>query len=234
MTHPTPTDPPLPLSVRSVHKQFETPAGSLVILRDVSLEVHPGESLAIVGPSGSGKSTLLNIIGALDLPSSGSVHLGDIDVSSLRGDALADYRARRVGFVFQDHHLLPQCTALENVILSTLPAHRTEHAGDRARELLRYVGLGERIDAMPGVLSGGERQRVAIARALINEPPLLLCDDPTGNLDAEAGARVTRLFTELAREHRICLVMVTHNLELARLLDHVKRLREGVLEDLTP
>jgi lipoprotein-releasing system ATP-binding protein len=229
-----PEDGSMKLTVATLRKEFKTPAGPLVVLRDVSLEVSPGETLAVVGPSGSGKSTLLNIIGALDKPSSGSVRLGEIEVTALEGAGLAEYRARRVGFVFQDHHLLPQCSALENVVLPTLPAGNTAGAVERARGLLERVGLGERIDAMPGVLSGGERQRVAIARALINDPPVLLCDEPTGNLDIDAGRMITRLFMELAREHDVSLVMVTHNLELAGLLDRVRRLRDGVLGEAEP
>ena len=223
------------LTVQSLHKEFDTPAGPLVVLRDVSLSLAPGETLAVVGPSGSGKSTLLNIIGALDLPTAGSVTLGDVDVTALSGSRLAEYRARRVGFVFQDHHLLPQCTALENVVLPTLAAGTIPTRRDalqRARALLDRVGLASRQgrdDAFPGVLSGGERQRVAIARALVNDPPLLLCDEPTGNLDVDTGRMVTSLFLELARERGVTLIMVTHNLDLAAMLDTVRRLRDGLL-----
>ena len=217
------------LVVDSVRKEFDTPVGTLAVLRDVSFEISSGETLAVVGPSGSGKSTLLNIIGALEPPTSGSVRLGEIEVTALRLEKLADYRARRVGFVFQDHHLLPQCSALENVMLPTLAAGKLDGAVERARLLLERVGLAERVDAMPGVLSGGERQRVAIARALVNNPPVLLCDEPTGNLDSDTGKMITRLFIDLARKHQVSLIMVTHNLELAGLLDRQLRLRDGIL-----
>lgn len=218
------------LTVENVHKEFETPAGPLVVLKDVSLEISPGQTLAVVGPSGSGKSTLLNIIGSLEPPTAGSVKLGEIEVSTLKGDGLAEYRARRVGFVFQDHHLLSQCSALENVILPTLAAGDAEGSVERATELLKRVGLEARMHAMPAHLSGGERQRVAIARALVNRPPVLLCDEPTGNLDADTAELVTGLFIELAREQQVSLIMVTHNLELARQLERICQLRDGVLQ----
>ncbi len=220
------------LTVEGVRKEFETPTGPLVVLRDVSLEVSPGGTLAVVGPSGSGKSTLLNIIGALETPTAGSVKLGEIEVSTLKGDELAEYRATRVGFVFQDHHLLGQCSALENVALPTLAAGTAKGSIERATELLKRVGLDARMHAMPAHLSGGERQRVAIARALVNRPPVLLCDEPTGNLDADTAELVTRLFIELAREQQVSLIMVTHNLELARQLERVCQLRDGVLQTL--
>ena len=218
------------LIVEGVRKEFETPTGPLVVLRDVSLEVSPGETLAVVGPSGSGKSTLLNIIGALETPTAGSVKLGEIEVSTLTGDGLAEYRARRVGFVFQDHHLLSQCSALENVALPTLAAGDAKGSIERATELLKRVGLDARMHAKPAHLAGGERQRVAIARALVNRPPVLLCDEPTGNLDADTAKLVTGLFIELAREQQVSLIMVTHNLELARQLERVCQLRDGVLQ----
>ena len=220
------------LTVQTLRKAFETPGGAIDVLKEVSFEVTSGQTLAVVGPSGSGKSTLLNIIGALDKPTSGTVRLGEIEVTALKGDELAEYRARRVGFVFQDHHLLFQCSALENVMLPTLAAGDTERAGERATKLLERVGLGERVNSMPAHLSGGERQRVAIARALVNRPPLLLCDEPTGNLDSDTAASVTRLFVELAREQDVSVIMVTHNLQLAGELDGMRQLRDGMLSDL--
>ena len=229
-----PEQHPVKLVVESLRKEFHTPAGPLVVLRDVSLELSPGQTLAVVGPSGSGKSTLLNIIGALDHATSGSVKLGDIDVTSLAGDQLADYRARSVGFVFQEHHLLEQCSALENVMLPTLASAQQSGAVERARSLLDQVGLAERVESLPGLLSGGERQRVAIARALVNDPPLLLCDEPTGNLDADTGKMITRLFIDLARRRNVSLIMVTHNLELASLMDRVLQLRDGLLRPVAP
>jgi len=219
----------LTLVVAHVRREFETPAGRLVVLGDASLDLSTGETLAVIGPSGSGKSTLLNIIGSLDKPTSGSVRLGDVEVTALSGGALADYRSRRVGFVFQDHHLLPQCTALENVILPTLAAGSDPGAADRARGLLDRVGLSGRLHALPAKLSGGERQRVAVARAMINRPPLLLCDEPTGNLDYESAQNLTRLFLELADEHHVMLVVVTHNLTLAQRFGRCLQLRHGTL-----
>ncbi|HEY3418839.1 MAG TPA: ABC transporter ATP-binding protein [Armatimonadota bacterium] len=203
------------LIVEGLVKTFPTPQGSLTVLEGVSLTASPGDTVAIVGPSGSGKSTLLNIIGALDLPTAGIVMLGDIEVTSLGGAAMSEYRAQRVGFVFQDHHLLPQLTALENVLLPTLAARKQEGADTRARGLLERVGITERAAAFPAQLSGGERQRVAVARALINSPCLLLCDEPTGNLDRESGAATVSLLLELAREQQTIVLMVTHNAEHA-------------------
>lgn len=220
------------LEVRELTRCYTGPAGeTLTVLAGVNLTVEPGETLALVGPSGSGKSTLLHLLGALDQPTSGTIHLGDTEVSALQGEALADYRARRVGFVFQDHHLLPQLTALENVLLPTLalgaPASAAVEA--RAEELLQRVGLGERRNAFPGKLSGGERQRVAVARALINQPALLLCDEPTGNLDQQRGAEVVDLLLELAADQGVTVVMVTHNLQHAQRLGRVLELCTGCL-----
>ncbi|GAG22740.1 unnamed protein product, partial [marine sediment metagenome] len=167
-----------------------------------------------------------------DEPTSGSVKVGGIEIVGLSAAALAEYRSRRVGFVFQDHHLLVQLSALENVILPSLAAGGDSGAPDRARELLRRVGLAERMHAPPARLSGGERQRVAIARAMINRPPLLLCDEPTGNLDQDSAHEVARLFVELAREHNVMLVIVTHNLDLARRFDRSLELRHGTLAEI--
>jgi len=222
----------LKLMVSGVRKEFETPHGPLLVLRDVSFDLEAGGTLAIVGPSGSGKSTLLHIIGSLDRPTAGSVKLGDLEVTTVDGSALADYRARRVGFIFQDHHLLPQLTALENVCLPTLAAKGTADAGTRGRALLDRVGLAERMDSLPAALSGGERQRVAIARAMINTPPLLLCDEPTGNLDRETAETVATLFVELARERDVMLVVVTHNTGLAGRFQRRLELRHGTLSEL--
>ena len=217
------------LIVANLHKEFETPSGPLVVVRDASFRLSPGETMAIVGPSGAGKSTLLNMIGSLEKPTSGSIRIGDVEVARLAGEALAGFRSRNVGFVFQDHHLLPQCTAIENVMLPTLPAGAQEGVVERAASLLERVGLGERTDSFPSKLSGGERQRVAIARAMINEPPLLLCDEPTGNLDHETGDQIGSLFLELASEKGVMLIVVTHNMGLAKRFGQVMELREGVL-----
>ena len=216
------------LVLERVSKTYPTPAGPLTVLREVSLTVPPGRTVAIVGPSGSGKSTLLHLIGSLDQPTSGSVRLGETEVGELRGRELAQYRSRRVGFVFQDHHLLPQLTALENVLLPTLAGGDRRQAPTRARELLERVRLAERMTAFPARLSGGERQRVAVARALINGAGLLLGDEPTGNLDAETGGEVLDLLLELAGQG-ITVLMVTHNLDHAARFSRAYVLREGHL-----
>ena len=224
---------PLKLAVKDVRKEYETPDEPLVVLDGVSFEMSAGDTLAVVGPSGSGKSTLLNIIGSLDEPTAGSVRLGGVEVTELAGAALAGYRSRQVGFVFQDHHLLPQLSALENVVLPSLAADTKEGAVDRAFGLLDRVGLSERMESLPAKLSGGERQRVAIARAMINDPPLLLCDEPTGNLDQQSADTVASLFAELADEKNAMLVVVTHNLKLAGRFARILELRHGKLEETT-
>mgnify|MGYP001156269697 CR=1 FL=1 len=203
------------------------------VLRGVSMTARPGETVSVVGPSGCGKSTLLNIIGSLDQPTSGTVALGDIDIAGLSGDELAAFRSNEVGFIFQDHHLLPQLTALENVLLPSL-ATSSRDATPRARELLGRVGLSDQAESLPAQMSGGERQRVAVARAMINEPKLLLCDEPTGNLDHEAGENVVSLFLEMAGEGGVTVVMVTHNLDFAREFSRCVELRGGRLTGTEP
>jgi lipoprotein-releasing system ATP-binding protein len=189
--------------------------------------------LAITGPSGSGKSTLLHIIGGLDTPTGGQVLVEGDAVARLTPAALARYRNRSVGFVFQDHHLLPQCTVLENVLLPTLPAGGAEEGViARGRSLIERVGLAHRIGHRPAQLSGGERQRVAIARALINQPRLLLCDEPTGNLDRANADRIGQLLRELARETSALLIVVTHSMELADSMARRLELRDGRLVEL--
>ena len=218
------------LALDQVTRRFATPeGGELSVLDGVSCEVEAGATVAIVGPSGSGKSTLLNLIGALDRPTSGTVRLGNTDVTALEGRRLAAFRASRVGFVFQDHHLLPQLSALENVLLPTLALDGRGDGEARARELLERVGLTERQQAFPAQLSGGERQRVAIARALINRPGLLLCDEPTGNLDRQTGAAVVSLLLELAAQQGVTVLMVTHNLEQAARFGRCLELQDGRL-----
>lgn len=223
--------PAVGLTVDRVWKTYESPAGANDVLKGVDLAIEPGQTVAIVGASGCGKSTLLNIVGSLDRPTSGTVRLGDLDITRLAGDELADYRRHKVGFVFQDHHLLPQCTALENVALPTIAAGSGRAGMDRAGQLLGRVGLGDRGGDFPQKLSGGERQRVAIARALVNEPPLVLCDEPTGNLDRLTAESVAALFAELAAERNVMLMIVTHNLELAGRFSRRLELRDGVLHD---
>jgi len=219
------------LAVDSVRKEYDSPAGPVVVLKAASLTLASGESAAIVGPSGSGKSTLLNIIGSLDKPTSGAVTLGDVDVAALDGAALAEFRSKSVGFVFQDHHLLPQCTAVENVMLPTVASGQQADAYDRGAALLERVGLAERMESLPAKLSGGERQRVAIARALVNAPPMLLCDEPTGNLDHDTGTRIADLFLELVAERNMMLIVVTHDQALAGRFGRCFELSEGVLRE---
>jgi lipoprotein-releasing system ATP-binding protein len=204
------------LEAHQLTKTYAGPSGALTVLADVSFTLGPGESAAIMGPSGSGKSSLLYILGGLEPPTSGVVTLGGQNPYALSADALALFRNRQVGFVFQDHCLLPQCTVLENVLVPTLVGGADAAAEQRARTLLADVGLGERFDHRPAALSGGEKQRVAIARALIREPGLLLCDEPTGNLDADSADRVAELLLALHQRHRTVLIVVTHSETLAR------------------
>jgi ABC-type lipoprotein export system ATPase subunit len=205
------------------------------VLRDVELRVTAGESLAIVGPSGSGKTTLLNIIGGLDRPTSGRVMLEGTDLSALDDAALAQVRNRDIGFIFQAHHLLPQCTALENVLVPTLVYRNSRAARSatvaRARLLLERVGLAGRLSHRPGHLSGGERQRVAVVRAIINQPKLLLADEPTGALDRASSEALVHLLVELNRDEGVALIVVTHSLEVAAHMTRCLALSSGVLSD---
>ncbi len=226
------------LQLQNVSRRYDSVAnGSNVeVLSTVNLDVRRGETVAIVGPSGSGKSTLLNIIGTLDRPTSGSVLLDGRDLSTLQEDELARVRNRQIGFIFQAHHLLPQCTVLENVLVPVLAqsdAKRREAAGERARSLLQRVGLGHRLEHRPGELSGGERQRVAVVRALINQPQLLLADEPTGALDRASAQELGRLLLELNREQGVTLIVVTHALDLARGMGRALELRDGKLQQNT-
>jgi lipoprotein-releasing system ATP-binding protein len=218
------------LLVDNVTKQYPTRAEPLVVLRGVSLALSAGENLAIVGPSGCGKSTLLHILGTLDDPTSGTVRLGDVDPFDLTEPELAALRNRQIGFIFQDHHLLPQCSVLENVLLPTIAAGRTPPESlDRARTLLSRVGLEQRLEHRPAELSGGERQRAAVARALINRPALLLADEPTGNLDHANAASIARLLLELQTQEKTMLIVVTHSLEVAGMMQRQRVLDDGHL-----
>jgi lipoprotein-releasing system ATP-binding protein len=216
------------LALRQISKHFGVSHRIVDVLSDISFEIHSGQSLAIVGPSGSGKSTLLHLIGTLDQPSSGKIEIGGQNPFALPEPELAHFRNRRVGFVFQDHHLLPQYSVLENVLVPTL-AHRNSsiEMATRARELLQRVGLAHRLDHFPAELSGGERQRVALARALINRPGILLCDEPTGNLDRATAQAVANLLFDLHREQHNILIIVTHSMELAGRCERRLELREG-------
>ncbi len=203
--------------------------GAVEVLRDVNLQLTAGERMAIIGPSGSGKSTLLNLMGALDVPTRGTMNLDGRDLSHLTENELAGIRNRQIGFIFQLHHLLPQCTVLENVLIPTLTGHTTDADYARAERLLERVGLKHRLTHRPGELSGGECQRVAVVRALINQPKLLLADEPTGSLDHASATNLGQLLTELNKEEGVALVLVTHSLELARQMPRVLELRDGEL-----
>jgi lipoprotein-releasing system ATP-binding protein len=224
--------PDILLKLVNVSQRFDTATGPVAVLNGVSLEVARGESLAIIGPSGSGKSTLLNLIGTLDRPTAGEITLDGQNLNQLDDLQLAAVRNRKIGFVFQSHHLLPQCTVLENVLVPTLAsadaASRAE-APVRAEKLLKRVGLGERLTHRPGQLSGGERQRVAVVRALINQPGLLLADEPTGALDHASAGQLIQLLLELNREMNVTLIVVTHALDLARQMGRVLELKDGSL-----
>lgn len=214
------------LVVENLSKEYRTPRGALPILSGVSLELKRGDAVAVMGPSGSGKSTLLYILGALEPPTSGSVTLDGRNPFALDETRLATFRNREVGFLFQDHCLLPQCSVLENVLTPTLVAREGNDYNERARALLEEVGLSERVHHRPAELSGGEKQRAALARALMMRPTLLLCDEPTGNLDQKAADNVASLLLELHRAQETVLVVVTHSPELAARFPMKYRLTE--------
>jgi lipoprotein-releasing system ATP-binding protein len=218
------------LSLQKLCKSYPTRSGELLVLRDVNLTLPAGEALAILGPSGSGKSTLLYLLGTLERPTSGIYKLGDREPFHLNDAELAHFRNRSIGFVFQDHHLLPQCSVLENVLIPTL-AGAAENLEARARQLLERVGLSQRLDHRPAELSGGERQRVAVARALIHRPLLLLADEPTGNLDRKTAQTVGALLLEMHQQENTMLIVVTHSADLAKLLPRRMEMLDGTLVD---
>lgn len=219
------------LEVTNLGKTYPTRSGELVVLRSIDLTLGSGEALAILGPSGSGKSTLLYILGTLDRPSSGMVRLGGRDPFALDEAALARFRNDAIGFVFQEHHLLPQCSVLENVLVPTLAASGGDVAAleQRARQLLERVGLAQRLEHRPAELSGGERQRVAVARALMRKPQLVLADEPTGNLDRKTAQVVGQLLLEMHRQENTMLIVVTHSPDLARTLPRQLEMLDGTL-----
>jgi lipoprotein-releasing system ATP-binding protein len=219
------------LQVDRLSKRYDSPDGPLTVLDDVSFTVDAGGSLAVMGPSGSGKSTLLNVIGTIDTPSSGTVTLDGIDPFTLSERDLAHFRNGRIGFVFQDHALLPQCTVLENVLTPTLVAPHGNYV-PYARELLDRVRLSHRLQHRPGELSGGEKQRVALARALVMRPRIVLCDEPTGNLDHRSADLVATLLLELHAAQQNILIVVTHSAELARRFARRFELTDGRLASL--
>lgn len=217
------------LEAKELSKSYPTPRGPLTILTGISLAVEQGEAISIVGPSGTGKSTLLYILGALEPPTSGTVTLDGRNPFTLSDKELSAFRNKETGFVFQDHCLLPQCSVLENVLIPEMVAKPDTTAQERARKLLDQVGLSHRLDHRPGELSGGEKQRVAIARALIRSPKLLLCDEPTGNLDRKSATQVADLLLEINRASKTILIVVTHSAELAARFPKSMELIEGGL-----
>ena len=224
------------LKVENVSKEYPSPRGVLTILSDVSLSLSRGDAVSIMGPSGSGKSTLLYIMGALEPPSTGTVTLNGQNPFQLDQKALATFRNREIGFVFQDHCLLPQCSVLENVLTPTLVSNSQldgEAVTARARDLLEEVGLADRLDHRPAKLSGGEKQRVSLARALITKPQLLLCDEPTGNLDHKSAEVVASLLLELHQQQETILVVVTHSAELAARFPRRFELTDQQLQQLS-
>lgn len=224
------------LELVHVAKRYDSPGDKqgLSVLKDISLQVQPGRSLAVVGPSGSGKSTLLNIMGALDHPTGGQVLFDGRDLAVLGEKELAQIRNKQIGFVFQLHHLLPQCTVLENVLVPTLADKKRpsmKEVSNRAENLLERVGLKEFLLYRPGELSGGQRQRVAVVRALINNPKLLLADEPTGSLDKDSSENIAELLVELNKSEKVTLIVVTHSLGLAERMGRVMELSDGLLKD---
>jgi ABC-type lipoprotein export system ATPase subunit len=223
------------IELRNISKSYVSPSGTgtHLVLDHLSLGVKEGDSIAILGPSGSGKSTLLNIIGSLDQPSEGEVVFNNQKLSDLNQLQLSEFRNKELGFIFQLHHLLPQCTVLENVLIPTLafpPENPKIDLNLRAKQLLERVGLAEHMEHRPGQLSGGEQQRVAVVRALINNPRLILADEPTGSLDQSAAENLGELLVELKNEDGVTLIVVTHSNKLAEHMKHVYNLTEGKLE----
>lgn len=220
------------IEVSGLTKEYETPGEVVGVLRGVEMSVGDGEAVAIVGPSGSGKSTLLNLLGALDRPTAGKVAIGGKDITGFSEEEAAEFRNRSLGFIFQQHHLLPQLSVLENVLVPRLAGgweESEEETTTRARELLEAVGMSDRLTHLPYQLSGGEKLRTAVARALINEPPLLLADEPTGSLDGETTEKVADLLMEMNSQRGVTLVVVTHNMALAEQLGTVWELGGGQL-----
>jgi len=222
------------LELNHIEKKYPLPSGKgeITVLKDISLKVSRGESIAVAGPSGSGKSTLLNIIGSLDKPTSGSVSFAGMNTADLNDVEISKIRNLEIGFVFQLHHLLPQCTVLENVLIPTIPfgsGKDSQVVKKTAVNLLQKVGLESHLDYFPAQLSGGELQRTAVVRALINKPKLVLADEPTGSLDRESSENLGRLMVELNKEEGTTLIVVTHSKEIARLMDKTYELRNGIL-----
>ncbi len=223
------------LQIKGLQKKYSETAGETEVLRGIDLEVPRGRSVAIVGPSGCGKSTLLNILGLLDKPTAGTVSLDGQDYAGLSEAAAAKVRNLRIGFVFQMHHLLPQCSVLENVLIPTLAGNTKASQKEMlyyAAELLDRVGLTGRMNYLPGQLSAGQRQRAALVRALINKPALLLADEPTGALDHAAAEQIAKLMVELNQQEKLTLIVVTHSMDLAKKMDRRYELADGLLKTL--
>jgi lipoprotein-releasing system ATP-binding protein len=220
------------LEVRKLSKEYPAPEKHLRVLSEIDFSLNNGDAISIIGPSGSGKSTLLYILGALEPPTTGTVLLGGRNPYEMNEKNLAAFRNEKIGFVFQDHHLLPQCTVLENVLIPTLVAQSHDTTQERAIELIVQVGLKPRIDHKPHELSGGEKQRVALARALILKPQLVLCDEPTGNLDHESTQAVTSMLLDLHKHQQNILIVVTHNLEVAARFSMKYRLSNTLLHKI--
>lgn len=224
------------IQIQKLTKTYQTPSETVRVLEGLDLAVNDGEAVAVVGPSGSGKTTFLNLLGAMDRPDSGEIHIGGVDIAGFSEDEAGRFRNRSIGFIFQQHHLLPQLNVLENVLVPRLAGGWEESAEvteGRAKELLDRVGLAHRIGHLPWQLSGGEKLRVAVARALINRPGLVLADEPTGLLDQAASDKVADLLLELNRERGVTMVIVTHNTALARRIGRTFELTEGRLKEVS-
>jgi lipoprotein-releasing system ATP-binding protein len=220
------------LEARKLSKEYPTPGKNLQILSDIDLTLSDGDAVSIEGPSGSGKSTFLYILGALEPPTAGTILLSGKNPYEMNEKEIAAFRNEKIGFVFQDHHLLPQCTVLENILIPTLVARSQDAVQDRALALIEQVGLRPRIHHKPHELSGGEKQRVALARALILKPQLILCDEPTGNLDHESTAAVMSMLLDLHKRQQNILIVVTHNLDVAARFSKRYRLSDAHLQQI--
>ncbi len=225
------------LKLENIKRYYEVPETAIrrIVLNELSLEIEGGDRIAILGPSGSGKSTLLNVMSSLDLPNSGSVNFDGEEISSYTSEQLAQFRNKKIGFVFQSHHLLPQLSLLENVLLPYLPEKDKavkKEAEKRALDLLEFVGLSNQIHQRPGQMSGGECQRAAVVRALIHQPKLIMADEPTGSLDKASAEQLAKLFVRINEEQAVTLVVVTHSEELAQYMNRVCRIEDGKIQEI--
>jgi len=225
------------LKLENITKYYEVPETAIrrTVLNELSLEIESGDRIAILGPSGSGKSTLLNVMSSLDLPNSGSVNFDGEEISTYTSEQLAQFRNKKIGFVFQSHHLLPQLSLLENVLLPYLPEKDKavkKEAEKRALDLLEFVGLSNQIHQRPGQMSGGECQRAAVVRALIYQPKLILADEPTGSLDKSSAEQLAKLFVRINEEQAVTLVVVTHSEELAQYMNRICRIEDGKIQEI--